>query len=396
MLPSLFHAATLAALIALFFLPSGLPAQAVLCLALGSTLAAFLLSRRDSHACARLKALIHEQGQPDVEPEEGLRRLAARHEETRRRLLEEQTAMTRRQEQLSADLEEKRDALQRQEARCAAHEQKNRTLREDCAALHATLAELERAASHADASVRAHDDACRDFASRLAQIAEGCRHAQEQMDKLTGNLKTARQYGESSVQDVGAVIASMERIKAVCLELQEAVTHFGNSIDAIGEVMGVITDVADQTNLLALNAAIEAARAGENGRGFAVVADEVRKLAERTMTATRDVEKTVPQINREGVDNTDKMQQLATPVVNSADSAATAGDSLQSFMRTMQSNRESFGQIAREVTAIMQHAGENDNEGAPSGATGSAALSSLIAELRERCARVDERLSAEK
>ena len=62
----------------------------------------------------------------------------------------------------------------------------------------------------------------------------------------------------------------------------------------------------------------------------------------------------------------------------------------------MQSNRESFGQIAREVTAIMQHAGENDNEGAPSGATGSAALSSLIAELRERCARVDERLSAEK
>ncbi len=64
----------------------------------------------------------------------------------------------------------------------------------------------------------------------------------------------------------------------------------------IGAVLTLIRDIADQTNLLALNAAIEAARAGDAGRGFAVVADEVRKLAEKTMSATSEVEKAIAAI----------------------------------------------------------------------------------------------------
>ena len=69
-----------------------------------------------------------------------------------------------------------------------------------------------------------------------------------------------------------------------------AVDRLGESSSTIGQVIGLITDVARQTRLLALNAAIEAARAGEVGKGFAVVADEVKRLADQTAAASSRIQ----------------------------------------------------------------------------------------------------------
>ncbi|HCD31133.1 MAG TPA: hypothetical protein DER01_01920 [Phycisphaerales bacterium] len=112
----------------------------------------------------------------------------------------------------------------------------------------------------------------------------------------------------------------------------EAIDGLGVRGEEIGQIIGVINDIADQTNLLALNAAIEAARAGEHGRGFAVVADEVRKLAERTMQATKEVTKSITAIQSETSHAVEQMGEGTQRVNQGVTHAEKAGNALEAIV----------------------------------------------------------------
>ncbi len=65
-------------------------------------------------------------------------------------------------------------------------------------------------------------------------------------------------------------------------EASVIMNQLGASAKEIGEIIGIIQNLASQTHLLSLNAAIEAAGAGDAGKGFFVVAHEVKELANQS------------------------------------------------------------------------------------------------------------------
>ncbi len=128
-----------------------------------------------------------------------------------------------------------------------------------------------------------------------------------------------RQANQSSVEAEAAV----ERTEAANVTVRQ----LAESSERIGEVVGLIEEIAAQTNLLALNATIEAARAGEAGRGFAVVAAEVKNLAQQTTKATGDITQQISTIQstmRDAVGAIDGINSTIKQISNVSTSIAGA------------------------------------------------------------------------
>jgi len=172
----------------------------------------------------------------------------------------------------------------------------------------------------------------------ILEIARNTGSAAQSAERSKGNAHA----GASGVREA---VASIGRVKERILSLKETMTQLGNQAEGIGQVLGVISDIADQTNLLALNAAIEAARAGDAGRGFAVVADEVRKLAEKTMVATKHVGDSVRTIQQRARENVLAVDATAGDIVESATVAEASGRAMEEIVDIVQ-------QTALEVASI--------------------------------------------
>ena len=177
-------------------------------------------------------------------------------------------------------------------------------------------------------------------ADRTAQVATAMEEMNSTVLEVTrnaGETAEAADRANSVANDGGSVVQeTVEEIQLVAdtaENLAESLGDLAQQASGIGRVMTVINDIADQTNLLALNAAIEAARAGDAGRGFAVVADEVRKLAEKTMDATREVERAIGQIQDSSANAVRGMDETKQRVVKTAEMAERAGGVLSDIVQ---------------------------------------------------------------
>jgi twitching motility protein PilJ len=187
------------------------------------------------------------------------------------------------------------------------------------------------------------------IANKVGEVAVS---AQASAEVAGSSVEVASKGGEA----VRQTIHGMESIREQIQDTSKRLKRLGESSQEVGDIVGLITDIADQTNILALNAAIQAAMAGDAGRGFAVVADEVQRLAERVGNATKQIESLVKTIQSDTQEAMLSMEQTTSNVVEGARVAENAGRSLEEIESVSSSLAQQIQQIAQDAREQLEEA----------------------------------------
>ncbi len=199
-----------------------------------------------------------------------------------------------------------------------------------------------------------------DQATLVASAAEeanaGVQTVATAAEELTASINEISRQVTQSSRTTDQAVESTRRTDAIMQAL-------ATGAEKIGDVVGLISQVAAQTNLLALNATIEAARAGDAGKGFAVVASEVKNLAAQTTKATETISQ---QVNDLQAATKEAVQAIGgiTLTIGEINQVATAiaaaieeqGAATQEIARSVQDVAAGTREVSANISGVGQGA----------------------------------------
>jgi len=237
-------------------------------------------------------------------------------------------------------------------------EQARRTMLHDLAdgferSIGGIVAHVGRAVTDLQVSSGTMRQAAEGTALRSTSAAGAARQTAGNVDTVAtaaGDLGTrAEVIGRQVVEAAGMSSAAIE-----------AASRTG---DRIGDVVGLVSDIAARTNLLALNATIEAARAGEAGRGFAVVASEVKDLAGQTARATDEIGGQIEAIRTAAAEADRALQDVNGQIhamggvtAHIADAIAQQGATTRAIASSLDEAAAGVGRVTADITEVARSA----------------------------------------
>jgi methyl-accepting chemotaxis protein len=208
-----------------------------------------------------------------------------------------------------------------------------------------TAASLAQAASEMRSSAADSASATSEQSAAIAQIASTIEEFHATAALIADNTRA----GTAAAEQTGETMREMqEQVEAI----SQRSLKLGERSQKIGDVVGLIEQIAEQTDLLALNAAIEAARAGDAGGGFAVVAGEVRKLAERSMRSTDSIREIIIGVQDETNATIMATEQGAKQAEEVAELMRSTADVLDDSIRATDQQQDAAGQVSGAMVEV--------------------------------------------
>ena len=213
-----------------------------------------------------------------------------------------------------------------------------------------TASQLSQASANQAKEITAATSSINSIASSMNDVSSQAGESA----KVAGQSVEIANKGNLAVQNT---INGMDKIREQIQKTSKQIKRLGESSQEIGDIVSLINDIAEQTNILSLNAAIQASMAGEAGRGFAVVADEVQRLAERSSSATKQIEVLVKTIQADTNEAVISMEQTTTEVVEGARLAEDAGVALGEIEQVS----NDLAQLIEQISGAAQSQSESAN-----------------------------------
>jgi twitching motility protein PilJ len=279
-------------------------------------------------------------------------------------------------------------------------------LREIVSSINDTTVKVKSAAENTQEKAMSLAGASTQQANKISNASSSIKDMANTIDKMSNEAAESAKVAHNSVEIaksgtrvVQNTINGMDTIREQIQDTSKRIKRLGESSQEIGDIISLINDIADQTNILALNASIQASMAGEAGRGFAVVADEVQRLAERSSSATKQIEALVRTIQSDTNEAVISMEQTTSEVVTGAGLAHDAGGALEEIEQVSQNLSSLIEGISSAAKQQADTAGRisltmNDvknitfqtAEGTTDAASQMGALSDMTIELRDSVA----------